>query len=86
MPEPRWTGTNELESPCYDRKTKTDCPRRCGGCQVDCPEWKAYCEERQKIYDKRAIESDVHAIMLEHSGDAYFKHVKKKQRMRRYYR
>ena len=26
-------------SPCYDVKTKTDCPRRCLGCREKCAEW-----------------------------------------------
>lgn len=48
---------SEIESPCFDRKTKTDCPRRCAGCSVDCPEWNKYLKERDELYKKRKIES-----------------------------
>lgn len=43
-----------MDSPCYDKKTKTDCPRRCGGCAVNCPEWAAYVAERNELYKQRA--------------------------------
>jgi hypothetical protein len=87
MPKPGWHGTNNgPEPPCYDRKTKTDCPRRCGGCQVDCPDWKDYCEERQKVYDKRLSDFHANSIISENSYDAHMKRVKKEQRMKRYYR
>ena len=36
-----------LESPCYDPKTKTDCPRRCAGCSVDCPDWAEHVAKRE---------------------------------------
>jgi len=28
--------------PCYNRKTRTDCPRRAVGCRATCPEWQEY--------------------------------------------
>lgn len=43
-----------MDSPCYDKATKTDCPRRCKGCAIDCPEWAAYEVERNKVYEQRA--------------------------------
>ena len=46
-----------LESPCYDNKTKTDCPRRCAGCASNCPDWAAYVEERDRRYKKHLVEA-----------------------------
>lgn len=40
-------------NPCYDRKTKTDCPNRCAGCSLNCSEWEAYAKERNDEYAKR---------------------------------
>ncbi len=37
----------KLCSPCYDPKTKTDCERRCTGCQVSCPDWAKYAKQRE---------------------------------------
>ena len=50
---------SELESPCYDRKTKTDCPRRCAGCSTSCPDWDGYLKKRDELYRKRKLDSDV---------------------------
>ena len=43
-----------MDSPCYNRKTHTDCPKRHAGCAIDCPDWAAYCSERDKEYEERA--------------------------------
>lgn len=83
MPKPNWHGTNELESPCYDTKTKTDCPRRCGGCQINCPEWKAYEVERAELYRKRTVQYNVNSIIVEKKYEAHTKYVKKQQRLKR---
>lgn len=42
-----------MTSPCYDEKTKTDCPRRHAGCAVDCPKWADYIKERDEMYERR---------------------------------
>ena len=44
-----------MENPCYNRQTKTDCPDRKCGCQVTCPKWAKYVEERDKEYEQRTI-------------------------------
>lgn len=42
-----------MKCPCYDTETKTDCPKRHCGCQVDCPDWAEYVEARDDMYKKR---------------------------------
>lgn len=46
-----------MDSPCYDVERKIDCPRRCAGCSVECPDWAKYVAERDADYDKRLAES-----------------------------
>ena len=48
-----------MESPCYNTKTKTDCPRRKAGCAVNCPEWAKYTQERNKEYHERQVQNDI---------------------------
>lgn len=49
--------------PCYDKKTRTDCPDRYMnaetgiGCKSTCEKWKAYEEQRNKQYELRKQES-----------------------------
>lgn len=40
-------------SPCFDRKTMTDCPKRTIHCKSTCPRWKAYEEEKRLEYAAR---------------------------------
>lgn len=57
-----------MENPCYDKVNKVDCPRRHGGCAVDCPEWKKYIEERDKVYMIRKYECDANSMEYERYG------------------
>lgn len=86
MPNPNWKGTGELESPCYDVKTKTDCPRRCGGCQINCPEWKAYEVKREELYRQRRIDFQANSVIGDSRHQGHIKYVKKQQRLKRMYR
>ena len=52
-----------IDNPCYDRKTKTDCPERKAYCGVDCPKWKAYEEARAQEYARRKTESVVKDLL-----------------------
>lgn len=36
-------------NPCWDTKTKTDCPNRKLGCRTDCAAWIEYNEEAEKV-------------------------------------
>lgn len=55
-----------MDNPCYNKATKTGCPRRAPGCAVNCPEWAEYTKERESVYDARkktlAHERDFGAI------------------------
>jgi len=42
-----------MDNPCYDSKTHKSCSRRCGACQLSCPEWKKYMEKRSEDYENR---------------------------------
>lgn len=43
--------------PCYDYKTKTDCPRRAAGCAETCEEWAKYEQLRNQKYQERSNEA-----------------------------
>ena len=44
-------------SPCFDTKTRTDCPRRYVGCKASCEQWHEWLaiheQEKQEIDRKR---------------------------------
>lgn len=46
-----------VQSPCFDRLTKQDCPERCENCHNDCPRWAEYVKERDKEYQRRKAAS-----------------------------
>lgn len=71
-----------LENPCFDKKTKTSCSRRCAGCQVFCEDWAEYCRMREEVYKKRKERARVNDA-LSMNIDI---HVKKKQRREAYER
>jgi hypothetical protein len=54
---------SEMDSPCYDRKTKTDCPRRCVGCAENCPEWADYVKRRDEHYKERMRRQEIKSIL-----------------------
>ena len=47
-----------IDSPCWDKETKTDCPDRAAGCAAHCDRWLEYTVERNKDYRRRAIISE----------------------------
>ena len=55
-----------MAGPCYDRATRTDCPRRAAWCQLTCPEWAAYIAQRDKAYEARRKKSDAESGMCDH--------------------
>jgi hypothetical protein len=54
-----------MSHPCFDEKTRTDCPRRHCGCAVDCPDWAAYQKEREESYKKRARELEADRAIID---------------------
>ena len=40
-------------SPCFDKKTMTDCPERKLHCRSTCPKWKTYEEQKKLEYAAR---------------------------------
>lgn len=45
------------QSPCYNRRTSTDCPNRRAGCSANCEKWQKYVNERNEEYEKRHAEN-----------------------------
>lgn len=51
----------KIKNPCFDEKTKTDCPRRAVGCQNKCNLYKIYktlkaVEDKQKKKNCDAVD------------------------------
>lgn len=46
-----------VQSPCFDRLNKRDCPERSENCHNDCPRWAEYVKERDKEYQRRKAAS-----------------------------
>ena len=42
-----------MENPCYDTKTKTDCPYRSTGCSSTCKLWIEYVKKRNQSYEEK---------------------------------
>ena len=47
----------------------TDCPRRCVGCKINCPEWQEWLEvheaEKTLIRDTKQKESEVDGFLID---------------------
>ena len=43
-----------MTNPCYDKHTKTDCPKRKPGCAGSCEKWAEYVKIRDAAYRERA--------------------------------
>ena len=42
---------NNRTSPCYNRKTHSDCPRKSSDCRRHCKAWKEYAGGQNSEYD-----------------------------------
>ena len=69
---------SEIDSPCYDVETKTDCPDRKAGCAVTCKKWADYVVERNKIYEQRVADAEVRSAIIEQTNKVNYR------RQRRY--
>lgn len=56
----------QIQNPCYNTKTKTDCPQRSAGCRETCNRFKIYKtlkkieeKQKQKEIDLKNLESDI---------------------------
>ena len=54
-----------MKNPCYNKQTKTDCPRRCAGCAINCPDWAEYVKERDARYKAEAAEREQQSLQVE---------------------
>lgn len=77
-----------MKPPCFDEKTKTDCPRRKPGCGATCEKWQEYMVEREKVYEARKNLCEIGASIKESyftNRDAYLRR-KTRERHRRFRR
>lgn len=58
-----------MSHPCFDEKTKTDCPRRHAGCAVNCPEWAAWEKERAERYKQHARDLEADRAIVGNASD-----------------
>lgn len=60
-----------MKNPCFNEETRTDCPKRCAGCAVNCPEWAKYVEERNEEYRRRKIQTDADCVIWDGRSKMY---------------
>lgn len=48
-----FNGIRSVPSPCYDPKTKSDCPDRSAGCSKHCDKWRKHREDLRQKYKER---------------------------------
>lgn len=60
-----------MKNPCFNEETRTDCPKRKGGCAVDCPEWAAYVKERDAEYKRRQEQAEIDRIIANRRDKAF---------------
>ena len=61
-----------MKNPCY--RDGVDCPRRAPGCARTCADWKAYCIERDKIWQRRHEDAEAESFAIEGSIRAKLKY------------
>lgn len=75
-----------MKNPCFDKETRTDCPRRHSGCAVDCLDWAAYEKARNEEYERRRVKFEVDSISydgIRKAQERYIKREMNRQRSRR---
>ena len=75
-----------MKNPCFNEETRTDCPRRKGGCQVGCPDWAAYVKERNAEYERRREQADISYVTGLGLDRAFARRMKKDRRYKRTHR
>ena len=78
MPRPKCQ--NNLKNPCYDTETRTDCPRRCEGCQFNCLEWVDYIKKRNTEYERKLIQNEVDYAICDCRSNHIRKNLKQKNK------
>lgn len=55
--------------PCYDKATRTDCPKRHVGCKTDCPEWEKWLaiheSENRRIMEAKSVGQAADGFLVE---------------------
>lgn len=75
-----------MKNPCFNRETRTDCPKRKAGCAVDCPDWAKYVKERDEEYERRKILSEVNCTIFSSRSRLYKKLAMRKLQANRSHR
>lgn len=71
-----------MRPPCFDIKTKTDCPDRKVGCAVTCERWAEYVEARDEDYRHRKDLSEIGASLKESYYTNRDEYLRRQTRMR----
>ena len=48
-----FNGARTMPNPCYNPKTKYECPDRAPGCGQHCERWREHKTKREQIYEER---------------------------------
>lgn len=72
-----------MRAPCYDTKTRTDCPRRRIGCRHTCKKWHDYERAKAAEAAQRDEERQTVAGLYEHFETVRRRKEKAAQRDRR---
>lgn len=75
-----------MKNPCFNEETRTDCPKRCAGCAVSCPDWAAYVKERDAEYERRKEQADIDWIVHRGLDKAFERRMKKDNHYKRTHR
>lgn len=49
-----------MNNPCYNAKTREDCPSRCAGCSATCKKWAEYVKDRNSRYTDNSANIDTY--------------------------
>lgn len=75
-----------MKNPCFNKETRTDCPKRCAGCAVNCPEWATYEKERNAEYERRRIQFEIDSISYDGIRKAQERYIKREMNRHRSHR
>lgn len=67
--------------PCYDPKTRTDCPRRKVYCRSSCLEWEAY-ERAKAVYDAERLRRQTEDDLMRYHAKELRKRIERRMRKR----
>ena len=73
----------KLDNPCFDKKTKTDCPDRSVGCSITCTKWAEYTKRRAELRKKHFAEIAANSFINQTMYDRWLDNVTDRVQNRR---